>query len=77
MAKKKALPFENPEKIRAVRKALKLTQGEFWERIGVTQSGGSRYETGRAVPPSTVLLLQVVYGSEKESAELVAALRDY
>ena len=35
-------------------KAYRLSRGEnqtqFWTRFGVTQSGGSRYESGRELP---------------------------
>lgn len=34
---------------RTVRQELGLNQKDFWTRYGVTQSGGSRYETGRAM----------------------------
>ena len=27
-----------------------LTQAEFWRRVEVTHSGGSRYEKGRSMP---------------------------
>ena len=30
---------------REIRQRLRLNQEQFWTRIGVTQSGGSRYET--------------------------------
>lgn len=32
------------------RAALALNQYEFWLPLGVTQSGGSRYEAGRPMP---------------------------
>ena len=32
---------------RDIRRRLGLNQQEFWTKIGVTQSGGSRYESGR------------------------------
>lgn len=34
-----------------------LNQSQFWSAIGVTQSGGSRYEAGREVPTPTAILL--------------------
>jgi DNA-binding transcriptional regulator YiaG len=41
----------------AERKATNLNQSEYWTRFGVTQSGGSRYESGRAMPkPLTILM---------------------
>jgi len=35
---------------RALRVQLDLNQQEFWSAIGVTQSGGSRYENDRRIP---------------------------
>ena len=45
------------------RKTLGENQSAFWSRFGVTQSGGSRYESGRALPkPVAVLLIAFVDG---------------
>ncbi len=38
-----------------------MNQQEFWSRIGVTQSGGSRYEAGRAMPKPVRELLRLVH----------------
>ena len=38
-----------------------MNQQDFWGRVGVTQSGGSRYESGRDIPESTQALLALVY----------------
>lgn len=46
---------------RAIRWALGMTQVEFWTGIGVTQSSGSRYESGYAMPRPTGELLRLVY----------------
>lgn len=35
---------------REMRKKMGLNQLEFWSQVWVTQSGGSRYESGRAAP---------------------------
>jgi hypothetical protein len=48
-----------------LRKSLGLNQAEFWGRIEVTQSGGSRYENGRPMPPPVRKLLGIVYMKEK------------
>ena len=48
----------NPKEIR---KQLGLNQHEFWSQIGVTQSGGSRYESGRNMPKPVRELLRVVH----------------
>lgn len=55
---KKFVQIENP---RDIRKKLGLNQQEFWGGIGVTQSGGSRYESGRNIPRSVNELLRLVY----------------
>ena len=36
-------PFERISNPREIRRKLRMNQQEFWSRIGVTQSGGSRY----------------------------------
>ena len=44
---------------RGIRRRLGMNQQEFWGRIGITQSGGSRYEGGREVPEPVRLLLAI------------------
>ncbi|HKO88888.1 MAG TPA: helix-turn-helix domain-containing protein [Burkholderiales bacterium] len=46
---------------REVRQKLGLNQQEFWTKIGVTQSGGSRYESGRSMPKPVRELLRLVH----------------
>jgi transcriptional regulator with XRE-family HTH domain len=46
---------------RDIRRRLGLNQEEFWTRIGVTQSGGSRYESGRTMPKPVRELLRLVH----------------
>lgn len=48
----------NPKEIR---QKLGLNQQEFWTKIGVTQSGGSRYESGRSMPKPVRELLRLVH----------------
>ena len=48
----------NPREIRI---RLGLNQQEFWTKIGVTQSGGSRYESGRSMPKPVRELLRLVH----------------
>ena len=52
---------ENP--IIAKRKKLGLTQAQYWNPVGVTQSGGSRYENGREIPQTVQTLLELRYGN--------------
>ena len=46
---------------REIRRKLGLNQQQFWSRIGVTQSGGSRYESGRNMPKPVRELLRIVH----------------
>lgn len=46
---------------RVIRQQLGLNQQAFWSKVGVTQSGGSRYETGRAMPKPVRELLRLVH----------------
>ncbi|MBI4291031.1 MAG: helix-turn-helix domain-containing protein [Betaproteobacteria bacterium] len=46
---------------REIRRKLGLNQKEFWTRIGVTQSGGSRYESGRKMPTPVREMLRLIH----------------
>ncbi|MDR1648281.1 MAG: transcriptional regulator [Zoogloeaceae bacterium] len=46
---------------RDIRHRLGLNQREFWSQVGVTQSGGSRYESGRTMPKPVRELLRLVH----------------
>src|SRR5258708_15881000 len=54
----KVLELVNP---REIRRRLGMNQEEFWTMIGVTQSGGSRYESGRSMPKPVRQLLRLVH----------------
>lgn len=60
-------------------KALRIKTGKnqtaFWSPLGVTQSGGSRYESGRNIPEPVRKLLVIAYGTDKQSADEVQKLR--
>jgi len=69
--------------LREIRRSLGLTQQAFWSRIGVTQSGGSRYENGRSMPRPVRELLRLVHVERvdlsqvrKEDLEILAHLKD-
>ncbi|MGH8618269.1 MAG: helix-turn-helix domain-containing protein [Burkholderiales bacterium] len=49
---------DNP---RDIRRRLGLNQQQFWSRVGVTQSGGSRYESGRVMPRPVRELVRLVH----------------
>ena len=54
-------PFSQIENPQDIRKKLKINQTKFWEAVGVTQSGGSRYESGRAIPNAVRKLVRIVH----------------
>lgn len=59
----------------AARQRLGINQTQFWSRVGVTQSGGSRYESGRKIPRPVQKLLAIAYGTEKQAEAMVESLR--
>lgn len=73
--KQPALRFKTGDDVREMRKKLGLNQADFWSRLSVTQSGGSRYESGRSIPGPVRLLLHLTYGTEKQAADVLAWLR--
>ena len=67
---------------RDIRRKLGLNQEQFWTKIGVTQSGGSRYESGREMPKPVRELLRLVHIEQidlsqvkKEDFEIIAYLK--
>lgn len=72
MARKKKLDFSN---IADVRKKQNLNQTEFWTRFGVTQSGGSRYESGRNIPKALAILLHLHGSGKVTDKDLAEALK--
>ena len=54
-------PLEFAMNPKEIRRRLGMNQQEFWTRIGVTQSGGSRYESGRSIPRPVQALLRLVH----------------
>jgi transcriptional regulator with XRE-family HTH domain len=68
--------------VRDIRRKLGLNQQEFWARLGVTQSGGSRYESGRSMPRPVRQLVRLVYVEnidiekiKREDFEVIGYLR--
>ena len=45
----------------AWRHKVGVSQARFWQRLGVTQSGGSRYRRAHAIPRTVYLLMQLAY----------------
>jgi len=55
------------------RRAQGLNQSGFWSRYGVTQSGGSRYESGRNLPTPVAILVWLRETGRLSDADLEAA----
>lgn len=70
-----ALDLQSGANFKAVRDSLGLGQAAFWKRVFVTQSGGSRYESGRNVPRSVMTLLRLVYTLPDDAEAFLAQLR--
>lgn len=67
------IPAINPK---ATRLKLRMNQTDFWKPIGVTQSGGSRYEAeNRTMPKAVRIVLAITYGTPAQSSAVVASLR--
>ena len=56
-----------------LRRRLRLNQHEFWSPLGVTQSGGSRYESDRRIPKPVLTLIELAYGNKPQ--EVLKQLR--
>ena len=55
------------------RRTQGLNQSAFWSRYGVTQSGGSRYESGRNLPTPVAILVWLRETGRLSDADLEAA----
>lgn len=71
------LIFSSAEEIKAFRQKHGMNQSQFWGRVGVTQSGGSRYESERNIPVPVQLLLHIAYATDDRSNRLVDHLRKW
>ncbi len=68
--------------VREIRHKLGMNQSQFWSKLGVTQSGGSRYESGRNMPRPVQALLRLIHIEQvditkvkKEDMEVVEYLK--
>lgn len=57
------------------RRAAKMNQTAYWQRFGVTQSGGSRYESGRLIPLPTAMLIWLRESGRLDEKDLAEALK--
>jgi len=68
--KKAVKLFERVLNPREIRRRLGLNQEQFWTQIGVTQSGGSRYESGREMPKPVRELLRLVHVEQVDLSQV-------
>jgi predicted transcriptional regulator len=64
------------EEVKKARKELGVNQQTFWSRVGVTQSGGSRYESGRRIPKTVQALATLAFSTPSQAQTLLTKLRD-
>jgi transcriptional regulator with XRE-family HTH domain len=70
-SEKKAVKlFDRVLNPREIRRRLGLNQEQFWTQIGVTQSGGSRYESGREMPKPVRELLRLVHVEQVDLSQV-------
>jgi len=60
----------------AYRKKKKESQRRFWARFGVTQSRGSRFESGAEIPPPVSILLGLYFNKTISDGDLGRAGRE-
>lgn len=63
--------------VRELRRKLHLNQSEFWTPFQTTQSGGSRYESGREIPAPVQVLLNVAFGTDAKATAIFDELRTF
>jgi DNA-binding transcriptional regulator YiaG len=71
--RKTKVPKLNLNDVVSYRKALGENQSVFWTRFGVTQSGGSRYESGRNIPKPVRMLLTLFASGKLTDEDLLVA----
>ncbi len=60
-----------PISLRQFRISKRESQATFWARFGVTQSSGSRFETGLGVPPPVALLVKLYVEGKLSDGDLL------
>jgi hypothetical protein len=57
--------------LRQLRISKRESQEKFWGRFGVTQSSGSRFETGLAIPAPVAILLKLYVNGKLSDGDLL------
>lgn len=65
----------NAEQLKELRKARRESQTKFWKRFGVTQSRGSRFELGMAIPSPVAILVNLYLEGAVSDGDLWRARR--
>ncbi len=65
-----AMRRDRPLDLRQFRISKRESQEKFWGRFGVTQSSGSRFETGLAIPAPVSILLKLYVSGKLSDADL-------
>lgn len=63
----------NSDELKKLRKSSGLNQSQFWAAVNVTQSGGSRYESGRKMPAAVAIMVDLVHVRRLKLDELPSA----
>lgn len=61
------------DELKKLRKSIGLNQSQFWSAVNVTQSGGSRYESGRKMPATVAIMVDLVHVRGVKLDELPSA----
>ena len=61
--------------LKEMRKKRGMNQSNFWVPLGVTQSGGSRYESDRNIPAPVESLVTIAYGTPAQLFKELQRLR--
>jgi DNA-binding transcriptional regulator YiaG len=56
--------------VRQLRISKRESQEKFWGRFGVTQSSGSRFETGLSIPAPVAILLKLYVNGKLNDGDL-------
>jgi len=56
--------------LRQFRMSKRESQEKFWGRFGVTQSSGSRFETGLSIPAPVAILLKLYVNGKLSDGDL-------
>lgn len=60
----------HPALLREHRNDLGESQAKFWQRFGITQSRGSRFEQGATIPQPVAILLWLYFAGKVSGSDL-------